>query len=63
MADFSLTTLFVVPSGVDIASAVVLTQELNGNICEVGLVQLGVKLQTILCSSSASRYLYDIVRL
>jgi len=36
MADFSLTTLFVVPSGVPIASAGVLTQELDGNIGEVG---------------------------
>ena len=36
MADFSLTTLFVVPSGVDIASAGTLTQELDGNIGEVG---------------------------
>ena len=36
MADFSLTTLFVVPSGVDIASAGTLTQDLNGNIGEVG---------------------------
>ena len=36
MADFSLTTLFVVPSGVNIASAGTLTQDLNGNIGEVG---------------------------
>lgn len=36
MADFSLTTLFVVPSGVSIASAGVKTQELDGNIGEVG---------------------------
>jgi hypothetical protein len=36
MADFSLTTLFVVPSGVPIASAGKLTQALNGDIGEVG---------------------------
>jgi len=36
MADFSLTTLFVVPSGVNIASPGTLTQDLNGNIGEVG---------------------------
>ena len=36
MADFSLTTLFVVPSGVSIASAGVNTQDLDGSIGEVG---------------------------
>jgi hypothetical protein len=36
MADFSLTTLFVVPSGVPIASAGVNTQDLDGSIGEVG---------------------------